>query len=173
MTPPPEPSARGSRLGEFFKVFNYSRQAIKLVWDTSPKLTFWFCFLTIFAGALPGAVVYVSKLLVDAVLQASQQQEAFLNQYTYKVVGLEFLLVILMAAFQKGLSTCNALLRALLSQRVNQMILEKALSLELSHFEDAKTYDKLSQARRRASSKPLSLVQRTFGLFQNLSLIHI
>ena len=159
-------------LSEFFKVFGYSKQAMKLVWDTSPSLAFWFCFLTLFAGALPGAVAYVSKLLVDAVLKASQAQDPALNEYAFQVVALELILVVTVAAFQRGLSTCGDLLRALLSQRVNQMILEKALTLSLSHFEDAKTYDKLSQARRRASSKPLSLVQRTFGLLQNcISLI--
>jgi ATP-binding cassette subfamily B protein len=47
------------------------------------------------------------------------------------------------------------------------MILEKALELELVHFEDSEVYDKMTRARREASSRPLSLVQRTFGLVQN------
>jgi ATP-binding cassette subfamily B protein len=169
--PPPKPTPKLSP-GEFFKVFGYSKQAMRLVWDTSPKLAFWFCFLTVFAGVLPGGIAYVSKLLVDAVLQASGSDDPQLRNYAFQIVGLELVLVMSMAALQRGLSTCNSLLRALLSQRVNLMILEKALALSLSHFEDAKTYDKLSQARRRASSKPLSLVQRTFGLIQNcISLI--
>ena len=53
-------------------------------------------------------------------------------------------------------------------QRVNVMILEKAITLELAQFEDAEFYDKLTRARRVASSRPLSLVNRTFGLGQNL-----
>ena len=48
------------------------------------------------------------------------------------------------------------------------MILEKAMTLELAHFEDSEFYDKLTQARREASSRPLSLVTRTFGLVQNV-----
>jgi ATP-binding cassette subfamily B protein len=52
------------------------------------------------------------------------------------------------------------------------MILEKALTLELQHFEDSEFYDKLTRARREASTRPLSLVTRTFGLVQNaLSLV--
>ena len=47
------------------------------------------------------------------------------------------------------------------------MILEKALTLELTHFEDSEFYDKLTRARREASSRPLSLVMRTSGLVQN------
>ena len=56
---------------------------------------------------------------------------------------------------------CQSLLRAQLGQRVNVMILEKALTLELRHFEDSEFYDKLTRARREASSRPLSLVMRT------------
>ncbi len=71
-----------------------------------------------------------------------------------------------------GLSLCQWLLRAQLGQRVNVMILEKAFTLDLRHFEDSEFYDKLTRARREASSRPLSLVMRTFGLVQNgISLI--
>jgi ATP-binding cassette subfamily B protein len=66
------------------------------------------------------------------------------------------------------MSLCQSLLRAQLGQRVNVMILEKALTLDLVQFEDAEFYDKLTRARREASVRPLSLVMRTFGLIQNL-----
>jgi ATP-binding cassette, subfamily B, bacterial len=76
-------------------------------------------------------------------------------------------LVAAVAAAQRGISLCQSLLRAQLGQRVNVMILEKALTLELQHFEDSEFYDKLTRARREASSRPLSLIMRTFGLVQN------
>jgi ABC-type multidrug transport system fused ATPase/permease subunit len=123
--------------------------------------------LTLCAGALPGAIAYVSKLLVDSVLQAAETGTLADRHQAYTIVALEAGLVAVMAGFQKGLSACESLLRALLSQRVNQIILEKALKLSLRHFEDSKIYDQLTQARQRASSRPLSLVQRTFGLAQN------
>jgi ATP-binding cassette, subfamily B, bacterial len=62
---------------------------------------------------------------------------------------------------------CQALLKAQLSHKVNVLILDKALTLDLTHFEDSEFYDKLTRARREASSRPLSLVMRTSGLFQN------
>lgn len=152
---------------EFLKVFGYSRAALSLTWQTSPRLTTTFVLLTLCAGVLPGAIAYVSKLLVDTVLLATQTGQAADRHHALSIVALEALLVAAMAALQKGLSACESLLRALLSQRVNQIILEKALQLSLRHFEDSKTYDQLTQARQRASSRPLSLVQRTFGLAQN------
>jgi ATP-binding cassette subfamily B protein len=87
-------------------------------------------------------------------------------------VALEGVLIAGIAAAQRGLSLCQWLLRAQLGQRVNVMILQKALTLTLRHFEDSEFYDKLTRARREASSRPLSLVMRTFGLVQNgISLI--
>lgn len=172
MTPPLAKTTPKLRPAEFLKVFTYSRTALRLTWETSPKLALCFVLLTLGAGALPGGIAYVSKLLVDAVLHAAQTGLPSDRQHALQIVGLEAVLVAIMAAMQKGLSACESLLRALLSQRVNQIILEKALQLSLRHFEDSKTYDQLTQARQRASMRPLSLVQRTFGLAQNaISLI--
>jgi len=84
-----------------------------------------------------------------------------------KYVALEALLVAATSMAQRGISLAQSLLRAQLGQRVNVMILEKALTLDLTQFEDSEFYDKLTRARREASSRPLSLVMRTFGLLQN------
>ena len=87
-------------------------------------------------------------------------------------MALEALLVAATSMAQRGISLAQSLLRAQLGQRVNVMILEKALTLDLTQFEDSEFYDKLTRARREASSRPLSLVMRTFGLLQNcISLI--
>ena len=92
----------------------------------------------------------------------------FVNIYpSLFYVGLEALAVILLAGSQRGLTICQSLLRALMGQRVNVLILEKALTLDLRQFEDSEFYDKLTNARREASVRPLSLVSRTFGLVQN------
>jgi len=149
-----------------FGVFGYSRRAIELVWTTSKPLTIAIAILTILAGVLPAAIAYVGKLIVDGVVAAAASP----NPDTIGVLWLvatEAGIVAAMAACQRGLSACQSLLRALLGQRVNVMILEKALTLELAHFEDSEFYDKLTQARREASSRPLALVTKTFGLVQN------
>jgi ATP-binding cassette subfamily B protein len=147
-------------------VFAYSRRAIELVWTTSRALTVTLAVLTIFAGILPAAIAYVGKLIVDAVVAAMNSSDPD-TQGVLLLILLEAGIVIAVAACQRGISASQSLLRALLGQRVNVMILEKALTLQLTHFEDSEFYDKLTQARREASSRPLSLVNRTFGLAQN------
>ncbi len=104
--------------------------------------------------------------IVDAVVAAARAP-AHDSSAVLRWVLCEGLLVAALAGVQRGLSLCQSLLRAQLGQRVNVMILEKALTLELQQFEDSEFYDKLTRARREASSRPLSLVMRTFGLVQN------
>ena len=147
-------------------VFGYSRRALDLVWTTSPALTLTLAFLTLVAGILPAAIAYVGQLIVDSVVAAMSSTSPDTERVLW-LVALESVIVIFVAASQRGMSACQSLLRALLGQRVNVMILEKALTLQLSHFEDSEFYDKMTQARREASSRPLSLVNRTFGLVQN------
>ena len=147
-------------------VFGYSRRALELVWTTSRSLTVALGLLTLVGGILPAAIAYIGQLIVDGVVAASQADNPD-TRGVLMLVGLEAIVVIAVAATQRGISASQSLLRALLGQRVNVMILEKAMTLELAHFEDSEFYDKLTQARREASSRPLSLVTRTFGLVQN------
>jgi ATP-binding cassette, subfamily B, bacterial len=161
------PAAGGADLLRgFFSVFRYSRHAVRLVWDTNRQLLAAAALLTVAGGLLPALVAWVGAQIVDAVVAAMHALGHDL-QRVLRLVMLEGLLVALLAGVQRGLSLCQALLRAQLGQRVNVMILEKALTLDLQHFEDSEFYDKLTRARREASSRPLSLVMRTFGLVQN------
>ncbi|HEY6456040.1 MAG TPA: ABC transporter ATP-binding protein [Steroidobacteraceae bacterium] len=160
------PSTVDSTLAGFFGVFRYSRQAMALALSTSRRLTLSLALLTIVAGTAPGAILKITSQLVDAVVSAIRAGNGDAHRVLYFVV-LEGVLVAILAAAQRGLSLSQSLLRAQLGQRVNVMILEKALTLELAHFEDSEFYDKLTRARREASSRPLSLVMRTFGLVQN------
>ncbi|MUG95977.1 ATP-binding cassette domain-containing protein [Scytonema sp. UIC 10036] len=164
-------------LRQSLAVFRYSGRAVSLVWTTSRSLTIILASLTLIAGLLPAAVAYIGKLIVDAVIEtrtyANTHNNDFVNiYYPLMYVGLEAIAVALLAASQRGLTVCQSLLRMLLGQRVNVLILEKALSLELTQFEDSEFYDKMTNARREASVRPLSLVTRTFGLVQSaLSLV--
>ena len=177
MTPKALPSTRRSRaapadgdaitLQGFFGVFRYSRRALELVWSTNRGLTVALALLTLIAGVLPASVAYIGSLIVDAVAKAMQATQATNPTHVVELVVLEGVLLATIAAAQRGLSLCQSLLRAQLGQRVNVMILEKALTLDLRHFEDSEFYDKLTRARREASTRPLSLVTRTFGLVQN------
>jgi ATP-binding cassette subfamily B protein len=145
-------------------VFGYSQRALALVWSTNRGLTAALALLSVAAGLLPAAIAYVGKLIIDAVM--SPRADA--SQRALQFVAAEMALVLVLALAQRGNQMLRSLLRAELGHRVNELILQKALTLSLVHFEDSELYDKMTRARREASSRPLSLVMRTFGIVQDL-----
>ncbi len=141
-----------------------------LVWSTSKPLTVALGLLTLVAGLLPAGAAWIGRHIVDAVVAGAAVVAAGGAVQPGPVLGwvaAEGGLVSVLSAAQRGLGVAQSLLRVQLGQRVNVMILEKALTLQLAQFEDAEFYDKLTRARQEASSRPLSLVRGTFSLFQN------
>ena len=173
----------------FLGVFSYSRQAIELVWQTSPRYTLLLALLTLIAGILPTMIAYISQLIVDGVVAASSLFASLNNTGNSETVThswlsqsgiaamipsdlmlfflIEALLVIGLLISQRGISAIQSLFRGLLGYRVNWLILKKTQKLSLAQFEDSEFYDKLVRARREASTRPLGLVNKTFGLIQN------
>ena len=144
---------------------------MEIVWSTSATLTLVMAATTLVSGALPAAIASVGGLFVDAVASAIQSTgdaaEAARSDVLFYVL-VEAGLVVIMTGAQKLNTVCQSILRVLLGNKINVMILEKALTLELAHFEDAEYYDKLVRARREASSRPLSLVIKTFDLARDV-----
>ncbi len=153
-------------------MYRYGWRAIQLVWQTNWRLTVVYGLLTVVAGLLPAAIAYVGKLIVDAVIVAAQSGLVADRNTALLYLAIEAVLVAVLAGARQGVNLCQSLLRVLLGQRVNWMILEKAQTLPLVYFEDSEFYDKMTQARREASSRPLAMVNRTFGVVQDaLSLV--
>ena len=126
---------------------------------------------TLVTGVVPAAIASVGGLFVDAVANSLQQNANDFSDFRQEVliyVLIELGLVLLLTASQRLNMLCQSILRALLGNKINVMILEKALTLELGHFEDSEYYDKLVRARREASSRPLSLIVKTFDLFRDV-----
>ncbi|HVR01630.1 MAG TPA: ABC transporter ATP-binding protein [Polyangia bacterium] len=176
MPPPhPIPSPPPPSVGVVARLrasFSQSRQTLALVWRSSPGGTAALGVLTVLAAALPPAVVYVGKLIIDAVIAAHASAPGVARDAavarTVRLVLLELLAVGGSALLERALGLVRQLVGSRLGIDVNVAILEKALQLDLRHFEDPEFYDKLTRARREASSRPLSLIQGNFQLLRNV-----
>jgi ATP-binding cassette subfamily B protein len=147
-------------LGRLRESFAHAPRTLRLVWQSSRAGTIGLLGLTIVAAIVPLAIAWVGKAIVDAVVLGSKEA-------TLRRVLVELGLVALASLLQRTLGFVRSLLGARLSIDINVQILEKALALDLRHFEDPEFYDKLTRARREASSRPLSVVTEIFQLLQN------
>lgn len=137
-----------------------SRQTLGLVWRSSRLGTLGLGALTILSASLPPLIAYVGKLIVDAVVARDASRSV-------RFVMLELAVVAIMALIERSLALVRQLVGARLGIDVNLAILEKAVTLELAHFEDSEFYDKLSRARREASLRPLSLIESNFQVLRH------
>jgi len=155
--PPPAPRLRVRLKASVLR----SRQTLGLVWRSSPLGTLGLGALTVLSASLPPLVAYVGKLIVDAVVARDSSRAV-------RFVMLELAVVATMALLERSLGLVRQLVGARLGIDVNLAILEKAVTLELSHFEDSEFYDKLSRARREASLRPLSLIESNFQVLRHV-----
>lgn len=157
-----------ARLKGTSSLFKQLPGTFRLFWEASPRLAVTLMLLTLVAAVLPAGIAWVGKLIVDGVVAAQGQPgDAVLRHRVLGLVGLELGLMVASMAVERGLGLTRELMRAHLGNLLNERILHKALRLELRHFEDSDTYDKMQNARREANSRPLSLVMQSFTVVRN------
>jgi ATP-binding cassette subfamily B protein len=149
----------------------HSARALGLVWQSAPGGVVALGAFTIVAAALPPFVAWVGKLIIDAVVAAhgalpGPARAAALDR-AVRLVALELGVVTAMAGCERVLGLVRQLVGLRLGIDLNIRILEKAEKLSLRHFEDAAFYDKLTRARREASTRPLSLIQSNFQVIRH------
>ncbi len=130
-------------------------RAVRLVLKADPWSASGIVAVGLLSALVPLGVAYVGKWLVDGVLAATRGDLP--KSQVLFFVGLEAGLMLLGALLGRVHGVLRALLGAKLGYLLNQQILEKALTLDLVHFEDPKVYDKLQNARREAGSRPINL----------------
>lgn len=135
-------------------------RGLAMAWRASPPLGTVILFLTALSAALPPALAYVGKLIIDAVVAKSSDRAV-------KLVLAEFGLIAAMTLVQRSLFLARTLLGNRLGIEVNSSILRKAIALDLSQIENSEFYDQLNRARQEASSRSLQIVTDTFQFLQN------
>ncbi|MDP9082015.1 MAG: ABC transporter ATP-binding protein, partial [Bacteroidota bacterium] len=130
----------------------------KLVWQTSPSLTIINAVLRIARSAMPVALLYTGKLIIDNVVALSHHHGAS-TAHLWQLVGLEFALAILTDGLSRAITLVDSLLGDLFSNHTSVRIMEHAATLDLDQFEDSVFYDKLERARQQTIGRTMLLSQ--------------
>lgn len=128
-----------------------------LVWASSPTKTVLSFSLRLLRSAMPIALLYVGKLIIDRVV--SLHGTGGNERYLWELVGLEFLLAIITDALNRSITLTDSLLGDLFSNHTSIRIMEHAATLDLEQFEDSVFYDKLERARQQTVGRSALLTQ--------------
>ena len=143
----------------FFAQFSSLRNVprfFRMIWEVSPRLTVWNIALRLMQAALPLAMLYVGKEIVDEVLAAIPLHHPALSLRHSPVwfwVGLELVLAILSSLLGRAITLADSLLGDLVNNDSSVRIIRHAATLDLYQFEDATFYDKLERARTQTSGR--------------------
>ncbi len=144
--------------------------AFRLVWEAHRGATLVMALLTLGGALIPAAQAWVGKLIIDSVVGSISAQVAAPAGLTATLPYLliEFVLILAQSGIAQARSLTEHILHARLNYTLNAQLIRKALSLDLTHFENAEFYDKLQNARREADWRALQIMNNGFYIAQNI-----
>jgi ATP-binding cassette subfamily B protein len=148
------------------------RPLFGLVWETSPPLVGATVLLRLFRALLPLAMLWVPKLILDAVVTFVSHGTGDLNRI-WKLVAIELGLAVLSDILGRVNTLCDSLLGDRFTDLVSVRLMRHANELDLASFEDPVFYDKLERARRQTNGR-LTLLASLLNMGQDtLTLISL
>ncbi|MBA2626477.1 MAG: ABC transporter ATP-binding protein [Gemmatimonadales bacterium] len=142
---------------------------LRLVWETEPRYVVAIVLLRIVRAVVPLAILWLGKLIVDAVIAAvtaSGRGEPVQWHHLAVLVLAEGAI----ALGGEGLSRLSALLESLLgdlfANRTSVELMRHAAMLDLEQLENAEIYDKLERARRQTINR-ITLFTQLLGTAQD------
>lgn len=129
----------------------------RLVWQSSPRKTTMSFLLRIVRSAMPVALLYVGKLIIDQVVLLNRHGGD--QHELWKLVMIEFLLAVATDGLNRMISLMDNLLGDLFANYTSMRIMRHAATLDLEQFEDSVFYDKLERARQQTVGRTVLLSQ--------------
>lgn len=153
------------RLGPFLLTV---RRALSFVWQSSPSLTLGNIVVRVLQGLLPLVVLYLTKLLIDAVTEGlkTPTDDSSLTRIIAILAGLAGV-----AAGSAILSVVAGLISKIQAQVVTDhmyaVLQAKSVEVDLEYYENAQYQDTLHHAQQEAPYRPTAILNDVLQLGQN------
>ncbi|MEM9087483.1 MAG: ABC transporter ATP-binding protein [Cyanobacteria bacterium P01_F01_bin.53] len=165
---------------ESLALFKNMPRLLRLVWAAAPGALMISLVLTLTSSLMPATQIYISKLIVDRVVELVGAGVALaeMTQVLMPLVGAGFGFLLLQAFLEQldGYNTQVMSDRFLLY--ANTQLLQQSTRLDLAHYESPEFHDILNRAQQSGSNYPmrvlrlsLKLLGQVTGLFGLLALL--
>jgi ATP-binding cassette, subfamily B, bacterial len=144
------------------------RRALSFVWQSSPRLTLGNIMVRVLQGLLPLVVLYLTKLLIDAVTEGlkTPTDDSSLTRIITILAGLAGV-----AAVSAMLSVAAGLISKIQAQVVTDhmyaVLQSKSVEVDLEYYENAQYQDTLHHAQQEAPYRPTAILNDVLQLGQN------
>jgi ATP-binding cassette, subfamily B, bacterial len=144
----------------------YLGQAVRMVWQSSPRWTIARIGLLLIQGILPLGSLYLTKLIIDTLTSSLTSQSVKTGQQLIMVLVLMGVITLIadFCTFLADLVNTNQ------SHQVNEamsdLIQAKSIEMDLGYYETPQYLDTLKRAQAEASYRPNQVLQRLVEVAQ-------
>ena len=135
------------------------RHALSFVWQSSPSLAVGSIVVRVIQGLLPLVVLYLTKLLIDAVTEGlkTPSAEASLTRMTMILAGLAGVAVA-SAMLTVVASVISRIHAQVVTDHMHALLQAKSVEVDLEYYENARYQDTLHRAQQEAPYRPTSIL---------------
>jgi len=141
-------------------------KTIALLWITSPGRFILILFIDFSSGLIIPAKLWVWKEILDRIADViTQSRISFGDIYFW--LFIHFLLM-LFGSILKNISTyMQNIYSAILNKTITRKILNKISSMNMEHFDNSDTYNRIQKANDESLSRSISILQTLVAFIQN------
>ncbi len=171
------PSYLGNLIKNFFSRYYF---IFKLVWETNPFYLFAMAFVAICSGVFPVVGAYITAELLQSIADAYIIAKSFIDLPVADLVEKvsSEVNVFLWIGLQLAYSVANSLLSALnstivsisgekVANHIKTKVITKSKEMDLAQFDMPEFYEKLENATREASFRPVQILNATFNMISS------
>jgi ATP-binding cassette, subfamily B, bacterial len=137
---------------------------LKIVWRSGPLVVTLGLVFRLFASLLPIGLLWITKLIIDAIVRALAGHQPLSRQFWW-LVAAEFALAVLGSILTRIIDYLDSLLADKYTRHVSIEVMKHAADLDLVAYEDPVFYDRLERARVQATDR-LGMIQSIGRLVQ-------
>ena len=137
---------------------------LRIVWQSGPLVVASGLFCRVVASVLPLALLWVTKLIIDNIVNAVKTHSAVPHQFWW-LVALEFSIAVANTVLARLIDFLDSLLADNYTRHVSILVMKHAAELDLQAYEDPVFYDRLERARVQATDR-LGMIQSIGRLVQ-------
>lgn len=144
------------------------RQALRFVWESSPRWTLANIFLLLIQGLLPLVTLYLIKLLVDEVSVGLRQPDldVALDGVVYLMMWMGGVaLLSALCSTLAGLVTRGQ--AQIVTDHMHAILHKKSVEVDLEYYENPRYYDTLHRAQQEAPHRPTAILNSLLQVGQN------
>lgn len=140
-------------------------RALRLVWQATPGWTMTWSILLLIQGFLPVATVYLTRPLVNGIV-AGVRSGGDWRPILVPGALMATVLVLseVLSGVMKWVSTAQA---ELVQNHITGLIHRKSSTVDLAFYDSPDFYDHLHLARAEAGHRPIAMLEKLGGVFQN------